>query len=74
MEKILKAWKNSNIFGKCAYLSLCLLFFMIPFTGLILELLNISIINIEFIYGIYVISIIFSVLAKKWKLVLIEFI
>ena len=49
----------------------CLLFIMIPFTGLILESLNISIIKFEIILGIYVLSIIFSILAKNWKLILI---
>ena len=54
-----------NLFSKCSYLSVCLLFIMIPFTGLILESLNISIIKFEIILGIYVLSIIFSILAKK---------
>mgnify|MGYP001782019909 FL=1 len=44
---------------------------MIPFTGLVLESLNISIIKFEIILGIYVLSIICSILAKKWKLIII---
>ena len=71
MEKFIKKWKNLNLFIKCSYLSVCLLFIMIPFTGLILESLNISIIKFEIILGIYVLSIIFSILAKNWKLILI---
>lgn len=71
MEKFIKKWKNLNSFSKCSYLSVCLLFIMIPFTGLILESLNISIIKFEIILGIYVLSIIFSILAKNWKLILI---
>lgn len=45
---------------------------MIPFTGLILESLNISIICFEFIFGLYVFSIVLSILAKEWKLILIS--
>ena len=71
MEKFIKKLKNLNLFSKCSYLSVCLLFIMIPFTGLILESLNISIIKFEIILGIYVLSIIFSILAKNWKLILI---
>ena len=71
MAKLYDKWQKMNLLEKCAYLSVCLLFFTIPFTGLILESFNISIINMEFIYGLYLISILFSVLAKKWKLVLI---
>ncbi len=71
MEKFIKKWKNLNLFNKCSYLSVCLLFIMIPFTGLILESLNISIIKYEIIWGIYVLSIIFSILTKNWKLILI---
>lgn len=71
MEKFIKKWKNLNLFSKYSYLSICLLFIMIPFTGLILESLNISIIKFEIILGIYVLSIIFSILAKNWKLILI---
>ena len=71
MEKFIKKRKNLNLFSKCSYLSVCLLFIMIPFTGLILESLNISIIKFEIILGIYVLSIIFSILAKNWKLILI---
>ena len=71
MEKFIKKWKSLNLFSKCSYLSVCLLFIMIPFTGLILESLNISIIKFEIILGIYVLSIIFSILAKNWKLILI---
>ena len=71
MEKFIKKWKNLNLFSKYSYLSVCLLFIMIPFTGLILESLNISIIKFEIILGIYVLSIIFSILAKNWKLILI---
>ena len=70
MEKFIKKWKNLNLFSKCSYLSVCLLFIMIPFTGLILESLNISIIKFEIILGIYVLSIIFSILATIGGLVL----
>ena len=71
MKKIRKKWENMNLFSKCSYLSVCLLFFLIPFTGLVLESLNISIIKFEIILGIYILSIIFSMLAKKWKLMII---
>ena len=71
MENWIKKWKNQNFFSKCSYLSVCLLFIMIPFTGLVLESLNISIIEFEIIFEMYVLSIIFSILAKNWKLILI---
>ena len=71
MEKIRKKWSSMDLFGKCSYLSVGLLFFLIPFTGLVLESLNIHIISFDIIFGIYVLSIIFSILAKKWKLILI---
>lgn len=71
MEKIRKKWSSMDLFGKCSYLSVGLLFFLIPFTGLVLESLNISIIKFEIILGIYVLSIICSILAKKWKLIII---
>lgn len=71
MKEFIIKWKNMNIFNKCSYLLVCILFIMIPFTGLILESLNISIIKFEIIFGIYVLSIIFSLLAKNWKMILI---
>ena len=33
MEKIRKKWSSMDLFGKCSYLSVGLLFFLIPFTG-----------------------------------------
>lgn len=71
MKEFIIKWKNSNLFNKCSYLSVCVLFIIIPFTGLVLESLNISIIKFEIIGGIYILSIIFSILAKNWKLILI---
>ncbi|MFR0667312.1 MAG: hypothetical protein ACLSIF_11680 [Faecalimonas umbilicata] len=71
MRNIVDEWKKLNLFSKCSYFSICLLFIMIPFTGLVLESLNIHIISFDIIFGIYVLSIIFSILAKKWKLILI---
>lgn len=71
MEKIIRKWINMNLICKCAYLSVCVLFIMIPFTGLVLESLNISIVRIEIIFGIYILSVIFSILARKWKLIFI---
>ena len=71
IKKIRKKWSSMDLFSKCSYLSVCLLFFLIPFTGLVLESLNISIIKFEIILGVYVLSIIFSILAKKWKLIII---
>lgn len=71
MRNIVDEWKKLNLFSKCSYFSICLLFIMIPFTGLVLESLNISIIKFEIIFGMYVLSIIFSILAKNWKLILI---
>ena len=71
MKEFIIKWKNMNIFNKCSYLLVCILFIMIPFTGLILESLNISIIKFEIIFGIYVLSIIFSLLTKNWKMILI---
>lgn len=71
MKEFIIKWKNMNIFNKCSYLLVCILFIMIPFTGLILESLNISIIKFKIIFGIYVLSIIFSLLAKNWKMILI---
>ena len=32
MEKIRKKWSSMDLFGKCSYLSVGLLFFLIPFT------------------------------------------
>lgn len=71
MKEFIIKWKNMNIFNKCSYLLVCVLFIMNPFTGLILESLNMSIIKFEIIFGIYVLSIIFSLLAKNWKMILI---
>lgn len=53
MEKIRKKWSSMDLFGKCSYLSVGLLFFLIPFTGLVLESLNISIIKFEIILGMF---------------------
>ena len=71
IKRVILKWKDMHFFCKCSYLLICILFIMIPFTGLILESFNISIISFNFILGIYVLCIVFSILAKDWKMILI---
>ena len=71
MSRFVKNWETMDILSKIAYLLVGLLFFIIPFAGLVLESFNIILVNFEMLYGLYIVSIIASILARQWKLLLI---
>lgn len=70
MKKI-REFKKMNLLTRCSYILLTVLFTIIPFTGLILESLNIKIISFDMIFALYILTIIVSLLAKQWKLIII---
>ena len=57
--------------SKMAYLFTGLLFFLIPFSGLVLESLNIHWIGFESLFFLYLFSIGLSLMAREWKLALV---
>lgn len=58
-----------NLITKISYILLITLFVIIPFTGLVLESLNINIISLNMIFALYILTIVASLLAKQWKLI-----
>ena len=46
-EKIMETWKKENLICKIAYILTCVLFFWIPFEGLVLESLNLHLLGYE---------------------------
>ncbi len=71
MDSILGKYKKMNIFNKSAYIGVCALMILIPFTGLILESFNIHIITSDMLYALYIFNIIICVLTKNWKLLFV---
>ena len=70
-EKIMETWKKENLICKIAYILTCVLFFWIPFEGLVLESLNLHLLGYEGVRILYIFTIICAIAARKWKLVLL---
>ena len=60
-----------NLVTKISYVLVLILFTIIPFTGLVLESLNINIISLNMIFALYILTIVASLLAKQWKLIFV---
>lgn len=71
MSSIANKIEKMNLRTKLAYLLVMVLLFTIPFTGLVLESMNINIINFNMILGLYAFTVLASLIAKQWKLVII---
>ena len=67
----LRNFKKLNLVTKSSYILVAILFVIIPFTGLVLESLNINIISFYMIFALYILTIAVSLLAKQWKLVIV---
>ena len=72
MKHLIKKWNKINCLTRIAYLLTVLLFAVILIEGLILESLNMPIIDFNIVLFIYVLSIIFSVISRQWKLILVS--
>lgn len=71
MSEKLKNFKMMNLITKIAYILVAILFIKIPFTGLVLESLNINVISFDMIFALNLLTIVVSLLAKQWKLAII---
>ena len=56
---------------RISHILLVILFISIPFTGLVLESLDINIITFNMIFGLYILTILTLILTKQWKLIII---
>ena len=63
--------KKMNLITKISYILLITLFVIIPVTGLVLESLNINIISLNMIFALYILTIVASLMAKQWKLIVV---
>lgn len=70
-HSLMHNFQTSSWLGKSAYLLTALLFVTIPFAGLVLEPLGIVLIGFPHFAVLYVGAIACSVLAGKWRLVLV---
>ncbi len=71
MLKQIRNFKKLNLVTKSSYILVAILFVIIPFTGLVLESLNINVISFYMIFALYILTIAVSLLAKQWKLVIV---
>ena len=71
MPKQIRNFKKLNLVTKSSYILVAILFVIIPFTGLVLESLNINVISFYMIFALYILTIAVSLLAKQWKLVIV---
>ena len=71
VPKQIRNFKKLNLVTKSAYILVAILFVIIPFTGLVLESLNINVISFYMIFALYILTIAVSLLAKQWKLVIV---
>lgn len=67
----IRNFKKMNLITKISYILLITLFVIIPFTGLVLESLNINIISLNMIFALYILTIVASLMAKQWKLIVV---
>lgn len=67
----IRNFKKMNLITKISYILLITLFVIIPFTGLVLESLNINIISLNMIFVLYILTIVASLMAKQWKLIVV---
>ncbi|MDU5324773.1 MAG: hypothetical protein E6149_08880, partial [Peptoniphilus harei] len=69
MGKKFKENRVMTIANKVSYISLIVLFVLIPFTGLVLESFNIHIVTFNMIFGLYIFTVLTALIAKQWKLI-----
>ena len=67
----IRNFKKMNLITKISYILLITLFVIIPFTGLVLESLNINILSLNMIFALYILTIVASLMAKQWKLIVV---
>ncbi len=71
MKKITERWKGANWLCRISYLLIGLLFFWIPFEGLVLESFDLHFLGAQGVYALYIATIISTVIARRWKLTLL---
>lgn len=71
MKKINRKRVDNNLLKKTSHILLMVLFVSIPFTGLVLESLNINIITFNMIFGLYILTVLTLILTKQWKLIIL---
>lgn len=62
---------DKDLLKRISHILLVILFISIPFTGLVLESLDINIITFNMIFGLYILTILTLILTKQWKLIII---
>lgn len=71
MRIIKEKWVELNWLSRIAYILVAILFLIIPIEILILEWFNIAIIDWGEFYGLIGLSVLASIIAREWKLILI---
>lgn len=71
MKEKIKKFENMNLVTKISYVLVLILFTIIPFTGLVLESLNINIISLDMIFALYILTLVVCLIAKQWKLIVV---
>lgn len=71
MSEKIRNFKKMNLMTKSSYILVAILLVIIPFTGLVLESLNIKVISFYMIFDLYILTIVVSLFAKQWKLVIV---
>ena len=73
MTKYIDKWKQLSLLAKIAYILVGTLFIIIPIE-LMIEALGNPIIGMDILEKWYILAIVTSLLAKKWKLAIITFV
>ena len=72
MRIIKEKWVELNWLSRIAYILVAILFLIIPIEILILESFNIAFIDWGEFYGLIGLSVLASIIAREWKLILIS--
>lgn len=71
MNGSIEKWSEKSWICKIAYLLTGVLFFWLPFEGLVLGAFSLHLLGFQGIWGLYIAALICAIIAKKWLLLFI---
>ncbi|MDY6065672.1 MAG: hypothetical protein SPI59_05020 [Finegoldia sp.] len=71
IENFKERWKDMNFLSRPAHILVGLLFFIIPFEMLVIESFSYGLFDAEFVFFLYILSIIVAIIAREFKLALV---
>lgn len=71
MNGTIEKWSQKSWICKITYLLTGVLFFWFPFEGLVLEPFGLHLLGFQGIFGLYIVTMICAIIAKKWLLLFV---